>query len=105
MFHRFLSAMCLLPVLLVLCRPVSAPAQQAAPIPSAPISEKNLRNSTEGAEGEPEGEDESPEEEARSPFEDKIDTDRDAFTPALSTAPANRWIMESSYSLAWFKPG
>jgi hypothetical protein len=78
---------------------VSASAQQVAPIPTAPISEKHLRTSTEGAEGEPEGaENEPPEEEPRSPFEDKIETDRDAFTPALRTAPLNRWIMESSYS-------
>jgi hypothetical protein len=37
-------------------------------------------------------------EERRSPFEDPIETDRDAFTPTVRTAPVNRWIMESSYS-------
>src|SRR5215472_236097 len=49
----------------------------------------------DNAEGE---ERESEEEERRSPFEDKIETDRDAFTPSTKTTPVNRWIMESSYS-------
>lgn len=80
--------------------PVSFVAgQEAGSIPSAAIGEGVLRNNTEGAEREPEQtENEPPEEEPRSPFEDKIETDRDAFTPALRTAPLNRWIMESSYS-------
>jgi hypothetical protein len=32
------------------------------------------------------------------PFEDHLETDRDSFTPATTTAPVGRWIGESSYS-------
>lgn len=49
-------------------------------------------------EASPETESEPEQEEPRSPFEDHIETDRDAFTPATSTTPVNRWILESSYS-------
>jgi hypothetical protein len=31
-------------------------------------------------------------------FEDHIETDRDSFTPATTTAPKGRWIVESAYS-------
>src|SRR5262245_18472084 len=31
-------------------------------------------------------------------FEDHIETDRDSFTPATTTAPRGRWIVESAYS-------
>ncbi len=37
-------------------------------------------------------------EEAGSPFEEPIETDRDAFTPATTTTPLRRAILESSYS-------
>lgn len=73
--------------------------QETGPILPPPIGGDILKNKTEGTESEPEGEEnEPPEEEPRSPFEDKIETDRDAFTPSLKTAPLNRWILESSYS-------
>ena len=44
------------------------------------------------------GQRESEEEERRSPFEEPIETDRDAFTPATKTVPVNRLVVESSYS-------
>jgi hypothetical protein len=73
--------------------------QEAGSIPSALIGEEKPRNNPERAERVPEEtENEPPEEEPRGLFEDKIETDRDAFTPALRTAPLNRWILESSYS-------
>ena len=69
-----------------------AVAQEAPLFPSAPVGESSPQANTEGADREPE------EEEPRNPFEDKIETDRDAFTPAVKTAPVNRLILESSYS-------
>ena len=35
---------------------------------------------------------------AESPFADRIETDRDAFTPTVKTVPAGRVILESAYS-------
>jgi hypothetical protein len=76
-----------------------AAAQDVLPTPSAPIGEESPPDSPEGADRAPEEAEPEPEEEGpRSPFEDKIETDRDAFTPSLRTAPLGRWIMESSYS-------
>jgi hypothetical protein len=78
-------------------------AQEVMP-PQRPISTGELFPQL-GSAGElfprdrPEGEEREPEEEERrSPFEDKIETDRDAFTPSTKTTPLNRLIMESSYS-------
>jgi hypothetical protein len=67
-------------------------AQKALPFQPNSVGEGFPRDSAEGEEREPE------EEERRSPFEDKIETDRDAFTPSTKTTPLNRLIMESSYS-------
>jgi hypothetical protein len=76
-----------------------AAGQEARPFQPGSVGEGFPRANAEGAERQPEREEnEPPEEEPRSPFEDKIETDRDAFTPALRTVPLNRWIMESSYS-------
>jgi hypothetical protein len=73
--------------------PVSYVAGQET-LPSQPKSAGTgiPRENAEGEEREPE------EEEPRSPFEDKIETDRDAFTPSTKTTPLNRFIVESSYS-------
>lgn len=49
------------------------------------------------SESEPAEELEEPEEEEEE--EEEIETDRDSFTPALTTTPLNRWIVESAYSL------
>ena len=63
-------------------------------LPSQPDSAGDLfpRDDAEGEQREPE------EEERRSPFEDKVETDRDAFTPSTKTTPLNRFILESAYS-------
>jgi hypothetical protein len=62
------------------------------PPPPRLVGEAFPRVDTEADTREPE------EEERRSPFEDKIETDRDAFTPSTKTVPVNRFILESSYS-------
>lgn len=73
--------------------PVSpSAAQDAQPSPSFPAKNDVSEDNSLESESEPE------EEEPRSRFEDHIETDRDAFTPATKTAPSNRWITESSYS-------
>jgi hypothetical protein len=65
-------------------------AQESLPSPPGPTGQELARENSREANGESE--------EPRSPFEDKIETDRDAFTPSTKTTPVNRWIMESSYS-------
>ena len=76
-----------------------AAAQEALPTLFPPVGELFPRDNTERAEREPEEREREPEEEERrSPFEDKIETDRDAFTPSTKTTPVNRLIVESSYS-------
>jgi hypothetical protein len=67
-------------------------AQDAQPTPPVPAREQTTRDSFPERDTEPE------EGEPRSPFEDKIETDRDAFTPSTKTTPLNRFILESSYS-------
>jgi hypothetical protein len=87
----------------------TAPHAAEEPVrPLKPSEQDVVRDSSEEVnrdserEGESErardSEREEEEEEPRSRFEDSIETDRDAFTPATRTAPVNRWIMESSYS-------
>jgi hypothetical protein len=66
-------------------------AQGPAP-PPAPAEGRQPEGGAERENGE------AREEEPRSPFEDHIETDRDAFTPATKTAPVRRFILESSYS-------
>ena len=65
-------------------------AQESLPSPPGPTGQELARENSREANGESE--------EPRSPFEDKIETDRDAFTPATKTAPVRRFILESSYS-------
>src|SRR5262249_26217244 len=67
-------------------------AQEALPPPPGSVGEGLPRDDPS------EGERAQGEAEPRSPFEDHIETDRDAFTPSMKTAPVNRLIMESSYS-------
>jgi hypothetical protein len=69
----------------------SAVAQEAMLPPPMPVADGMPPENVEDASREPEGE-------RASPFEDKIETDRDAFTPVTTTAGVNRLIMESSYS-------
>ena len=66
------------------------------PSPSGTTGPEPAREDSQEADRRSEGEPE--EEERRSPFEDKIETDRDAFTPSTKTTPLNRLIVESSYS-------
>jgi lipopolysaccharide assembly outer membrane protein LptD (OstA) len=54
-------------------------------------------NSRERTEAEPENESD-PETESESKERDEIETDRDSFTPAVSTAGPGRLIVESAYS-------
>jgi hypothetical protein len=83
--------------LLALASHVSA--QEAGPNPATPVGEAGSPDSHKEEEREPQrAENEPREEEQGGPFEDPVETDRDAFTPSLKTAPMNRWIMESSYS-------
>ena len=70
--------------------------QESLPSPSGTTRPELARENSQEADRQSEGEPE--EEEPRSPFEDKIETDRDAFTPSTKTTPLNRIIMESSYS-------
>lgn len=77
-------------ILLVSMSPSAA--QETQPSPQVPSREELAEESSSESDST------SEEEEPRSRFEDHIETDRDAFTPATRTAPANRWIMESSYS-------
>jgi hypothetical protein len=46
----------------------------------------------------PSTEEENQTERAEEPEPDEIETDRDSFTPAVSTAPRGRFILESAYS-------
>jgi hypothetical protein len=78
---------------IILLIPISqSAAQESQPSPPAPAHEQRTEDSSW------ESNNESEEEELRSPFDDHIETDRDACTPATRTAPINRWITESSYS-------
>ena len=70
--------------------------QESLPSPSGTTGPEPAREDSQEADRRSEGEPE--EEERRSPFEDKIETDRDAFTPSTKTTPLNRLILESSYS-------
>ena len=70
--------------------------QESLPSPSGTTGPEPAREDSQEADRRSEGEPE--EEERRSPFEDKIETDRDAFTPSTKTTPLNRLIVESSYS-------
>jgi hypothetical protein len=87
-----------------LCTPPrQVTAQEAAPAPPGPPGDRSTRLSLTPEDlakvGPDDPEERGPgEEERRSPFEDPIETDRDAFTPSLKTAPLRRFIVEASYS-------
>jgi hypothetical protein len=67
-------------------------AQAPSPPPPAPTEGRQPEGSGESENGE------AREEEPRSPFEDHIETDRDAFTPAVTTVGKDRLVIESSYT-------
>ncbi len=76
---------------ITLLDPRSDVAGQEAALPPEPTAESFPAEILEDASRELEGE-------RTSPFEDSIETDRDAFTPVMTTAGRNRLISESSYS-------